>query len=135
MVEHKSMDYGYHRLMEAAVFWPHTVPQLIKEEPELLQCKNYSGETVMHWFVVENNTELVELLCSCGGQVSDYALTEACSLGHVDMVYLLLGIGVTPNIESCLNNIKLGHVPRKTVAKLKRAFNRYGYNLAVQLSA
>ncbi len=67
--------------------------------------------------------------------ISGYAITEACGLGHVDMVYLLLGIGVTPDTEPCLNNIKLEHIPRKAVAKLQRAFNRYGYNLAVQLSA
>jgi ankyrin repeat protein len=129
MSGNEGKEYGYDRLMEAVRFQPHTVPQLLRDEPELLKCKNYSGETVMHWFVVENDVAIVELLCSCGGEVTNYALTEACSLGHVDMVYLLLGIGIVPDIESCRNQIKLANVPRKTRIKLKRAFHRYGYAL------
>ncbi|MFZ6733451.1 ankyrin repeat domain-containing protein [Undibacterium sp. Ji42W] len=127
---HPGKDYGYDRLMEAVYYTPHSVRQMINCEPELLNCKNYSGETVMHWFVVENDIEIVELLSSCGGMVSSYALTEACSLGYVDMVYLLLGIGIVPDMTSCRVQINLGsNMPRKTLIKLRRAFNRYGYKL------
>ncbi len=129
MSDSSGKDYGYDRLYEAVVYKRHTVRELLAAGPELLKCINYSGETVMHWFVVENDVEVVELLSACGGQVTDYAITEACSLGHVDMVYLLMGIGVVPNISSCRSQVELGKVPRRTVIKLKRAFNRYGYQL------
>lgn len=135
MAEHPGKDYGYDRLMEAVRYTPHLVRQMIHREPELLHCKNYSGETVMHWFVVENDIEVVELLSSCGGTVSDYALAEACSLGHVDMIYLLLGIGVIPDMASCKTLIKLNtNMPRKTLIKFRRAFSRYGYELGWPLS-
>lgn len=130
MALHPGKDYGYDRLMEAVRYTPHLVRQMINSESDLLHCKNYSGETVMHWFVVENDIEIVELLSSCGGMVSDYALAEACGMGHVDMVYLLLGIGVIPDLSFCKTLIKLNSgMPRKTLIKLRRAFNRYGYRL------
>ena len=130
MIGHEGKEYGFERLFEAVVYKPHTVAVLVREEPELLTCTNYVGETVMHWFVVENNLEIVELLHTCGGSVSDYALSEACSLGHVDMVYLLLRIGIIPDITSCRTNIELGKLSRNKLVKLKQAFHRYGYKLS-----
>ena len=129
MIGHENKEYGYERLFEAVRYKPHSVPDLIREEPGLLNCKNYSGETVMHWFVVENNIEIVTLLFECGGTVSSYALTEACSLGLVDMVYLLLKMEVVPDLQSCRCQIKLGDVPKATTLKLKQAFHRFGYEL------
>ena len=129
MTGHEGKDYGYERLMEAVLYKPHTVPELISNEPSLLNAKNYSGETVLHWFVVENNLDIVEMLFGCGGRVDEYALTEACSLGHVDMVYLLLKNNVVPDVESCQNQMEQGEVPRKTKLKIKQAFHRYGYEL------
>ncbi|MFZ6770232.1 hypothetical protein ACO0LM_24530 [Undibacterium sp. Di26W] len=126
----REYDYGFDRLMEAVRYAPHTVAGLVNAEPELLTCKNLINETVMHWFVVENDIEKVELLSACGGQVSEYALTQACSLGHVDMVYLLLGTGVIPDVNSCRIGLKLNPaLPRKTVIKMRRALHRYGYIL------
>lgn len=129
MTGHEGKEYEYERLMEAVRYSPHTVASLVAAEPELLHATNYSGETVMHWFVVENDLQAVELLYSCGGQVSDYALTQACSLGSVDMVYLLLKNNVVPQLDCCRNQIELGEVQRKTRVKLKQAFHRYGYKL------
>jgi hypothetical protein len=122
-------EYGYDRLYEAVVYTPHLVKRMLRDEPELLKCTNHAGETVMHWFVVENDLKIVELLHECGGDVEDYALVQACILGLVDMVYLLLRIGVVPVISSCRVNIGLGKLPRKTLIKLKQAFHRFGYNL------
>ena len=129
MTGHECKEYGYDRLYQAVLYQPHTVAQMIRDDPELLKSRNYSGETVMEWFAVENNLEIVELLQSCGGEYSDYALAEACCLGHVDMVYLFLRMGVVPDIARCRNMIRLGEVPRNVFVKLEQAFHRYGYNL------
>ncbi len=120
-------DYGFDRLYQAVLYQPHTVAQMLREESALLKCQNYSGETVLEWFAVENNLEIITLLKDCGAEYSDYALAEACCSGHVEMVYLLLGMGVVPDIAWCWDAIRRADVPRKTFVKIKRAFHRHGY--------
>jgi ankyrin repeat protein len=86
-------DCDFYRLFDAMMFEPSKAKAMICDEPSLVGATNRSNETVIHWFVVENDIEKVKFLHECGAPIDSHALTEACSLGYLDMCELLLCYG------------------------------------------
>ena len=116
-------------LRDAVYHEPWKVKSLITDNPAMLEATNLSAETVIHWMIVENEIDHVRLLFECGADIPSYAIAEACSLGSLDMVDLLLCFGAKPDVNSCRVNLRLGNLGRKTTVRMREVFRRHGYPL------
>lgn len=119
----------FDRLFDAFLDGEDKVRAMIADNPQLLRATNYSDETVIHWFIVENDIEKVKLLYACGAEINPYALVEALSLGYETMCELLLCFGVKPNIDSCMREVLNPRLSRKLRHRLRTMFKAYGYPL------
>lgn len=74
---------------------------LVRADPQLLEARTSLGETPLHYLVVENQLRAVLLLVEAGAAVDTVSavggtpLSEAASLGYVDMVEYLLARGAS----------------------------------------
>lgn len=126
MIGHEGKSYGFDRLFEAVQLQPESVPEMIKEEPELLACENYAGETVLQFFSMEGEFEIVKLLLSCGAYPDDWSVSFACEFAHIDTIILLFEAGGTPNQFS--KNRFLCYQPSNFKKKqMKKLFDSYGF--------
>jgi uncharacterized protein len=72
--------------------------ELLRIDPSHLEAKDGAGETALHYLVIENRLEDARWLIERGADVNtrddddrgDTPLTHAASLGHLEMVELLL---------------------------------------------
>ena len=125
----KSHDFDI--LLEAVLYEPHKVKDIVISNRECLRAVNYSGENVLHWLAVENHTEGVALLRSLGSPLPEFALIHALEAGQTEMVILLLELGADPNIEICkrsLNN-SLWELSDKTKRLMRSYFKQYGHEI------
>ena len=86
-------NFEFYRLLDAVLKDPEKVPDIVRDEPEILKQTNFSGETVLVWLALENHFSGVKLLRSLGAKIPHQALYEAVDMGHTDMVALLLELG------------------------------------------
>ena len=133
MIGHEGKSYGFDRLFEAVQFFPHNVPQMVREDPEILQCTNYAGETVLQFFSMEGANEIVELLLSYGAQADEWSVYFACGPAHERTIEILLSAGAIPNCESCARELIAWGVPRIKKQRIKRIFHRYGFSLEAKI--
>ena len=131
MIGHEGKDYGFERLFEAVQFFPQNVPLMIREEPALLECTNYAGETVLQYFSMEGVNEVVELLLSCGAQADEWSVYFACGPGHARTIDILLSAGAQPDCTSCAREIVSWGVSRVKRLSIKRVFHHHGFDLQV----
>ena len=88
-----------HRVIAAAFESPDSMLELVRAEPHLLEARTGLGETPLHYLVVENQLRAVILLVEAGAAVNTVSsvggtpLSEAASLGYVEMVEYLLSRG------------------------------------------
>ena len=122
-------SYEFDILLNAILSEPWKVRDIVKGDEEVLSAINSIGENVLHYLAVENKLEEVKLLRSLGSMIPPYAIAEAASLGHTDMVSLLLELGGEPSISSCSDNIELGNYPKKKKYEMRGIFRAYGYTL------
>jgi len=87
----------FRRLLDAVMNSPGSVPELVRESPELLHAVDNAAETVLHWLSVENHVEGVRLLFSLGAEIPKFALIHAIQLGNVETVNLLFSLGARLN--------------------------------------
>jgi ankyrin repeat protein len=90
-----------HRVIAAAFESPDSMLDLVRAEPHLLEARTGLGETPLHYLVVENQLRAVLLLVEAGAAVNIVSsvggtpLSEAASLGYVEMVEYLLARGAS----------------------------------------
>ncbi|RQP21406.1 ankyrin repeat domain-containing protein [Piscinibacter terrae] len=93
-----------HRLIRVAFESPDAMAALLRQEPELIEERTGLGETALHYLSVENQLRAVVLLVEAGAQVNTLnscggtPLSEAASLGYVDLVEYLLSRGARLHI-------------------------------------
>ncbi len=93
-----------HRLIRVAFESPDAMHPLLRQEPELLEARTGLGETALHYLAVENQLRAVVLLVEAGAQVNTLnscggtPLSEAASLGYVELVEYLLSQGARLHI-------------------------------------
>ncbi|ARU29560.1 ankyrin repeat domain-containing protein [Cellvibrio sp. PSBB006] len=127
MIGHKWKEYGFDRLFDAVLFSPELVPTMIKDEPELLKCENYAGETVLQFFSLEGKLDIVDLLLQCGAVADEWSIYFASEMGHLDVILMLFESGGVPNVRACKNAFMRSN-PKKFKAKqMRKLFNSYGY--------
>jgi ankyrin repeat protein len=79
--------------------------RLLKSEPDLIRARDGLGETPLHYLAVENQLDSVRALVEHGAQVNTLnecggtPLSEAASLGYVELVKYLLSVGAKLRIE------------------------------------
>ena len=79
--------------------------RLLKAEPDLIRARDGLGETPLHYLAVENDLASVRALVEHGAQVNTLnecggtPLSEAASLGYVELVKYLLSVGAKLRIE------------------------------------
>ena len=79
--------------------------QLLKAEPDLISARDGLGETPLHYLAVENKLSAVRALVEHGAEVNTInecggtPLSEATSLGYVELVKFLLSVGAKLRIE------------------------------------
>jgi ankyrin repeat protein len=92
-------DHLAKRVIVAALDSPDEVVTLVRAEPHLLEARTGLGETPLHYLVVEDQLRAVVLLVEAGASVNTFSavgstpLSEAASLGYVEMVEFLLSRG------------------------------------------
>ena len=112
-----TQDKDLLELIDAAVNDQEKARQLIKDHPDLLKRRNNLEETALHFLAVENYPTGVHFLCQNGAEVDpvDFSgatpLTHAATLGHEEVVEVLLSYGANPNAtdgneESALSCVK-----------------------------
>ncbi|GAA6170012.1 ankyrin repeat domain-containing protein [Sessilibacter corallicola] len=128
MIGHEGKTYGFDRLFGAVRFAPQDVPALLKKEPNLLDCTNYSGETVLQFFSMEGDTKIVSLLLSCGAEPDEWSIYFASNFGHIDTLLLLFEAGGKPDVELCKRSF-LSYEPSKfKIKQMHKLFNSYGFD-------
>jgi ankyrin repeat protein len=89
--------------VDAAVVDHDKARRLLGCSPDLLNRRNNLEETPLHFLSVENYAAGVAFLCQCGAEADtcDFTgatpLMHAATLGHDDVVKLLLAHGANPN--------------------------------------
>lgn len=131
MIGHERKEYGFDRLFEAVRYFPENVPLMLKEDPSLINCENYAGETVLQYFSMEGRDDIVELLLSCGARADEWSVYFACGPGHESTIDILLAAGARPNCQSCAREMKMWGVTKKKMVKIKSIFNIYGHELEI----
>jgi ankyrin repeat protein len=92
-------------LIDAAFDSLEALREALRAEPELLEERTGLGETPLHFLTVENQLDAVAVLVDAGAQVNTInscggtPLSEAASLGYVEMVNFLLSRGASLVIE------------------------------------
>lgn len=105
---------------------------LLCKRPELINVKLYSGETALHYCVVEGRLDAVALLLELGGdpnctdQGGDSALHSCIVLGNADMARLLLLAGANSNMESPISGTPLELAREKGCAELEGLLKGFG---------
>ncbi|TGN99712.1 hypothetical protein PN36_34915 [Candidatus Thiomargarita nelsonii] len=88
-----------HQLIEVCFSSPKEARALLKKEPNLIHEKTEFGETPLHYLVVENQLNSVQLLVEYGANVNTKnkcgatPLSNASSLGYLELVKYLLSQG------------------------------------------
>lgn len=96
--EYSLINACFSSLQEAAA--------LLEAEPALLQSRTGLGETALHYLAVENQLSAVTWLVERGAsvnvvnEVGTTPLSDAASLGYVEMVQLLLRHGAEINLPA-----------------------------------
>lgn len=91
---------------------------LLRGHPELLEAKrSHNKETPLHWLAVENYLEAVAFLIGQGANVntrglSQTPLIDAASVGHAEMVSLLLAHGADARAADDIEGTGLHYVAR-----------------------
>ncbi|HEX7028192.1 MAG TPA: ankyrin repeat domain-containing protein [Gammaproteobacteria bacterium] len=111
-----------YRLISACYSSPEDALALLAKEPEPLKARTGLGETALHYLSVEDQLEAVRLLVEHGAEVNTInecggtPLSEAASLGYVDLVAYLLGQGAKLDLpgqhEPILHDAVRGGNPR-----------------------
>ena len=79
--------------------------RLLKAEPDLISARDGLGETPLHYLAVENQLDAVRALVERGAEVNTLnecggtPLSEAASLGYLELVKYLLSVGAKLRIE------------------------------------
>jgi ankyrin repeat protein len=79
--------------------------RLLNEEPNLIETRGGLGETALHYLAVENQIDAVRTLVTRGANVNTLSdvggtpLSEAASLGYVDLVKYLLSVGARLKVD------------------------------------
>ena len=107
-------DILFYKLREATLQGFDKTAQFLIQEPSAIHAQNSTGETVFHWFVIENEIEIISWLRAHGAEIDnktncgDTPLLEAASLGYLDMCQYLLSIGADPCIKNDLGYTAIG---------------------------
>lgn len=100
----QSAELPVYRLLRAAFESPDSMRPLLRRNPELIEARTGLGETALHYLAVENQLRTVILLVEAGAQVNTLSscggtpLSEAASLGYVELVEYLLSQGASLHI-------------------------------------
>lgn len=135
MKRHDELDrqtsHDFDILLDAVLYEPHKVKDIVVANRDCLRAINYTGENVLHWLAVENHTEGVALLSSLGSPIPEFALIHALQAGHTEMVILLLELGATPNTETCKNSLNnpLWKLSDKTKRLMRSYLKQYGHEI------
>ncbi|WP_125931886.1 ankyrin repeat domain-containing protein [Thiosocius teredinicola] len=126
MIGHEGSEYGFDRLFDAVQFFPEKVPAMVREDPAILECRSYAGETVLNWFSMEGKEAIVELLLACGARPDSISLSYALEQGHIEVVSLLMASGCVPAESDVIQDFRRARLPRNKKVLLKRIFYGYG---------
>lgn len=99
------MESDAARLIQAFFLSVEDGQRLLAQEPALIAARDGLGETALHYLSVENQIEGVQVLVANGAEINTLndvggtPLSEAASLGYVDLVKYLLSTGAQLHIE------------------------------------
>lgn len=117
-MKHEERHPKYNEFLCACCASQSKAEYLLRTHPELLETKQGTDETPLHWLAIENWCEAVEFLIRCGADVNTRThfgatpLVDAAGLGLKEMVALLLKSGADPNARSVLDGSALHRVAR-----------------------
>lgn len=96
------------KLIDRAVMDKAAAVALLRQHPALLQARCLHDETPLHFCAVEGFLDAVRFFATAGMEIDavnrfgDTALVDAVTLGHLEMVRLLLALGASPNTTSAV---------------------------------
>jgi hypothetical protein len=124
-------EHAFGVLLDAVLYEPHKVKDIVAKDRSVLVATNHIGENVLAWLAVENHLEGVKFLRKLGSPIPDFALYEAIEHRHTDMVILLLELGAEVSLGACSNSLhnKLFGHGKKTKRLIQSYFHQYGYDI------
>jgi len=125
----ESEEHNFFILFEAVMKELEKVSDIVKGNASILEAKNSIGENVLHYLAIENKQEEVQILRALGSTIPQYSICDALSLGHLDMVALLLELGGDPQIRFCSMHMNNSRFSKKQKYELRGLFRAYGYIL------
>jgi len=125
----ESEEYNFLILLEAVLKEPEKVTDIVNGNTGILEAKNSIGENVLHYLAVENKLEEVQMLHALGSTIPQYSISDALSVGHLDMVALLLELGGDPQVRFCSMHMNGSQFSKKQKYELRGLFRAYGYIL------
>ena len=99
------MEDGARRLVQAFFSSIDEGRKLLVKEPALIEARDGLGETALHYLAVENQIAAVKVLIASGAKfntlsdVGGTPLSEAASLGYVELVTYLLSMGAQIRVD------------------------------------
>lgn len=99
------MEDDAERLIQAFFSSVGEALRLLDEEPKLIVARNDLGETALHFLAVENQIDAVRTLITRGADLNTLSnvggtpLSEAASLGYVDLAKYLLSVGAQLKVD------------------------------------
>lgn len=96
-----TVDPRFHAFRDAVASDLKTAVKMLAEDSVVLRLRNELGETVMHFFAVENSPQEVLWLIEHGSEVDSQnlfkqtPLMEVAGMGRLEMCQLLISLGAS----------------------------------------
>jgi len=108
MKKKKAQAPNFYNFVVAAASDQKAASQMLENKPGWLHAKSSTGETALHYLVIENDIEAVKFLIDKGAEVDSRdnsgstPLMHAAQLGHLEMCLLLMESGADVNAKDNL---------------------------------
>lgn len=123
--------HGFGVLLDAVLYEPHRVKDIVTSNPEILYETCWAGENVLHWLAVENKHEEIRLLRSLGSPIPRFALVDAVELGHLETIITLLELGCEVQLSYCKKALERneGNFSKRKISIIKSYFRQFGFEI------
>lgn len=98
-------------LLEAALHEPEKLKEIVLGNKKILAAKNSIDENALHYLALETKFEEVHMLRTIGSDLPPYSILETLSIGHFNMVALLLEPGGDSGVRSISATLKSSDSP------------------------
>ncbi|MCG8093989.1 MAG: ankyrin repeat domain-containing protein [Candidatus Thiodiazotropha endolucinida] len=127
----KGRTHGFGVLLDAVLYEPHKVKDIVTSNPEILYETCWAGENVLHWLAVENKHEEIRLLRSLGSPIPRFALVDAVEFGHLETIITLLELGCEVQLSYCKKALEQNesNFSKRKISIIKSYFSQFGFEI------